>query len=440
MKSVATLNSKDSTTRREQMLQYQEISLPVGELRGAVRTTIYNDRYYSFEGIPYGQPPIGDLRFKAPLAAQPWQGVKDCTNFSTIKPIQRNKASGRVEGAEDCLYLNVFAKKLHTLMLLPVMVYIFGGGFNEGAAIRSLYGPDYFMQKDVVLVTLNYRVDSLGFLSVKDPSLQIPGNAGLKDQILALKWVKKFIRYFNGDPDNITLFGNSVGGASVHYLSATNQTRGLFHKAICMSGTMLSSRASTPAQDYAYRLAQQHGYEKENNDRKVIEYLQSLEAGKLVQHDLLTPEDRRNGFRLTFAPVVEPYESEHCVVSQEQQKMLHSAWSNEIPIIFGSTANEGLLLYSQLQNYTQIIESFRTDPATILPYLVKINNNETVNEELAQVLFKLHFSKESNELEDVVNPSRLHVLSPGLVCRRIQLILLDVYLYKVEHHLHKDEY
>lgn len=234
--------------------------------------------------------------------------------------------------------------------------------------------------------------------------VQVPGNTALKDQILALKWVKKYIRYFNGDPDNITLFGNSVGAASVHYLTAANQTRGLFHKAICMSGSMLNSRASTPPKDYAFRLAQQHGYKEENNDHKVVQYLRSLEAEKLVIHDLLTEEDRRNGIRLTFAPVVEPYESESCVVPREQVEILHTAWGNHIPIIFGGTPDEGLLLYSQVKNVTQIIDGFRQDPETILPHVVKQSNiDEATKLKRAQDLYDYHFGNKDVNLTDVIN-------------------------------------
>lgn len=89
--------------------QYKEITLPLGQLKGVLRKTIYDAEYYSFEGIPYGQPPVGELRFKAPLPAEPWTGVKDCTDFKT-KPVQKNPLSGIVEGSEDCLYLNVYAK------------------------------------------------------------------------------------------------------------------------------------------------------------------------------------------------------------------------------------------------------------------------------------------------------------------------------------------
>lgn len=235
--------------------------------------------------------------------------------------------------------------------------------------------------------------------------MKIPGNAGVKDQILALKWIKKYIRHFNGDPDNITLFGNSVGGASVHYLTATNQTRGLFHKAICMSGTMFNSRASTPPQDYAFRLAQQHGYRGENNDQEVVKYLQSLDAKQLVMHDLLTEEDHRNGIRLTFAPVVEPYTSEDTVVPTEQHTMLRSAWGNHIPIMFSGVKDEGLLLYSQLKNYTKVLETFRRDPVTILPYLVKQNCDEEECLMLAERLFNFYFGNKNASLAEVIHVS-----------------------------------
>ncbi|XP_073820388.1 uncharacterized protein [Musca autumnalis] len=411
---------------------YHELTLPVGRIRGVARTSIYNDTYYSFEGIPYGQPPLGNLRFRAPLPAQPWTGVRDCTDFN-IKPIQKNKQTGNVEGSEDCLYLNVYTKKLYSLILLPVMIYIFGGGFNSGAATRSLYSPDYFMRKDVVVVTLNYRLDSLGFLSVKDPNVKVPGNAGLKDQILALKWIKKYIRYFNGDPENITLFGNSAGGASVHYLTATNQTRGLFHKAICMSGTMLNSRASTPPQDYALRLAQQHGYTGDDNDAEVVKYLQSLDVEKLVEHNLLTPEDQRNGIRLTFAPVVEPYVGEDTVVPMEQSLQLKSAWGNNIPILFSGVVDEGLLLYSQLKNFTEIVESFREDPPTILPYLVKQYSDENTSLVLAEKLFNYYFADQNVSLSNVIQYYTMRDFWHGLhrsLLSRLAYAEAQTYLYR----------
>ncbi|XP_037942973.1 esterase B1-like [Teleopsis dalmanni] len=160
--------------------------LPQGEIRGARRRSIYGDDYFSFEGIPYGRPPLGDLRFKAPQPAEPWSGELDCTKCAS-KPVQKNIMTGQLEGTEDCLYLNVYVRKLKYINRLPVMVYIYGGGFYMGEATQDLYSPDYFMREDVILVTLNYRLCALGFLSLQDPSLEVPGNAALKDQVLSTK-------------------------------------------------------------------------------------------------------------------------------------------------------------------------------------------------------------------------------------------------------------
>lgn len=141
---------------------------------------------------------------------------------------------------------------------MPVMVWIYGGGFQFGEASRECYSPDYLLREDVVVISINYRLGPLGtnddtwkkkhifnislpgFLCLDDPELDVPGNAGLKDQVLALRWVKANCSRFGGDSANITIFGDSAGSASVHYMMITEQTRGLFHKAICMSGNTLS--------------------------------------------------------------------------------------------------------------------------------------------------------------------------------------------------------
>uniref|UniRef100_A0A1I8QEL7 carboxylesterase n=1 Tax=Stomoxys calcitrans TaxID=35570 RepID=A0A1I8QEL7_STOCA len=215
------------------------ISLSSDKIRGAQRTSVYGISYLSFEGIPYGQPPVGELRFKSPQPALPWKGIKNCSENPPI-PLQKNFETSEVMGSEDCLNLNVYMNQLAPAKRLPVLVWIFGGGFYMGQANRKYYSPDYFLDRDVIVVTINYRVCSLGFLSVKDPKMQIPGNAGLKDQVLALKWIKHNIAYFNGDPQNVTLFGISSGAACVHYHLIMDLSKGLFHKAICMGGSALS--------------------------------------------------------------------------------------------------------------------------------------------------------------------------------------------------------
>uniref|UniRef100_A0A454A0Q8 carboxylesterase n=1 Tax=Stomoxys calcitrans TaxID=35570 RepID=A0A454A0Q8_STOCA len=416
-------------------LQYHEITLPVGQLKGVVRQTIYEETYYSFEGIPYGQPPVGHLRFRAPLPAEPWNGVKDCTDFN-IKPMQKNPLTGKVEGSEDCLYLNVYAKTLQSKAPLPVMVWIYGGSFLFGEATRSFYSPDYFMSEDVIVVTLNYRLCSLGFLSVADPTVQVPGNAGLKDQILALKWVKNYIEYFNGDPHNITLFGNSAGAASTHFLAASHQTKNLFHKAICLSGTMLNSWSVTPPKDYAFRLAQQHGYRGENLDSSVIEFLRTLEPGKLVTHNILNHEDTRNGASFPFGPCIEPYDSEHCVICCDPKLLLKGAWSNDIPIIFSGTADEGLLMYPKLKAFPTLLKALTLEPERLLPLDVRTNNDKSINLEMAKRIARQHFGeKEPSEsaLKEIIYYYTIKLFWHGIhrsVLSRLAYANAPTYLYR----------
>lgn len=128
------------------------------------------------------------------------------------------------QGSEDCLVLNVYAPQ--DFKPKPVMVWIHGGGFKTGSSETDLHGPEYLLSEDIVLVTFNYRLGILGFLRFEDSSLGISGNAGLKDMVMVLKWVQKNIECFGGDPNNVTIFGESAGGAAVHYLVLSSLAKG----------------------------------------------------------------------------------------------------------------------------------------------------------------------------------------------------------------------
>jgi cholinesterase len=139
------------------------------------------------------------------------------------------------------------------------------------------------MQKDVVLVSFNYRVGAIGFLSLDDQSLKVPGNAGLKDQVLALKWIRWNISAFGGNANDITLFGTSAGGASVHYLLLSDQSKGLFHRAMAMSGTSLNtSWAFHYRRNYALRIAKQMGYSGSEDDKSVLKFLEASDVSQVV--------------------------------------------------------------------------------------------------------------------------------------------------------------
>jgi carboxylesterase type B len=153
--------------------------------------------------------PLGRLRFRDARPPAKWSEPLDATK-DPPSYCMRSFLNYKDGGREDAAVVNVYTPYVQPKKLLPTMVWIHGGGFNSGSSQTDLFGPDYLLQKDVVLVTVNYRLGPVGFLSLDDPELNIPGNAGLKDQTFALKWVQRNIERFGGDPGNVTVFGESV--------------------------------------------------------------------------------------------------------------------------------------------------------------------------------------------------------------------------------------
>uniref|UniRef100_A0A1A9ZUM0 carboxylesterase n=1 Tax=Glossina pallidipes TaxID=7398 RepID=A0A1A9ZUM0_GLOPL len=377
--------------------RYETLKIAQGCIRGLKVQSIYGDWYYSFEGIPFAEPPVGRLRFKSPQPIGCWSGVKDCLQFKH-KPLQKNE-NGEIEGSEDCLYLNVFSKNISTKEKLPVLVWIYGGGFGTGGCIRDyMYGPDYFMMEDVVLVTFNYRLSMIGFLSLCDPDVEVPGNAGLKDQVLALKWVKCNIDCFGGDPNNVTLFGQNAGGSSVHYMLCTERARNLFHKAICQSGCMLHDWAiSHDAIELTYLLACRKGYKgPRDNDKCILEFLQAVPAEKLIDIDDLDTVGRYKSYLYAFVPSIEPYENEDSIITRPIWDLIKSGWGNSIPLIVGGTSFEGLFMYPILKKLPEVVERLENKRVKLLPNDVPV---ECTN--MAKILTKLHFGNKQTIEESV---------------------------------------
>lgn len=205
-----------------------------------------HDGVMSFKGIPYAQPPVGDLRWRAPQPVTAWTKPRQATRFGADcmqKPFGGDAAPLGGKSAEDCLYLNVW-RPAHidaNAAPLPVMVWIYGGGFVNGGSSPSVYDGSQFAKQGVVMVSFNYRLGRFGFFAHPALTKSIDdreplGNYGYMDQIAALHWVKRNIRAFGGDPNSVTLFGESAGGASVLALMTSPLAKGLFNKAIIQSG------------------------------------------------------------------------------------------------------------------------------------------------------------------------------------------------------------
>jgi para-nitrobenzyl esterase len=221
------------------------VKIATGKVHGK---TLSEGKVRAFEGIPYAAPPTGDMRWKDPQPAKPWTGERDATKFGPHcaqghffddMVFQDNGMS------EDCLSLNVYTPaNVKTSAKLPVMFWIHGGGYTGGGSDEPRHNGDFMPLKNVVLVTINYRLGVFGFLSTSDLATEqggSAGNYGMKDMVAALGWVKKNVASFGGDPANVTIFGESAGSFAVSTLMATPSAQGLFAKAIGESGGALSS-------------------------------------------------------------------------------------------------------------------------------------------------------------------------------------------------------
>ncbi|MBT9473171.1 MAG: carboxylesterase family protein [Pseudomonadota bacterium] len=209
-----------------------------GQVQGVVK-----DGVAAFKGVPFAAPPIGDLRWRAPQPAPAWSGIRSAAEYGhdcAQKPFPSDAAPLGTAPSEDCLVMNVWRPAAASKAKLPVMVWIYGGGFVNGGSSPEVYAGDQFAKQGVVLVSFNYRLGRFGFFAHPALSKESPkgplGNYGFMDQIAALKWVQKNIAAFGGDPSNVTVFGESAGGFSVHTLLTTPEAKGLFHKAIVESG------------------------------------------------------------------------------------------------------------------------------------------------------------------------------------------------------------
>ena len=246
----------------------------------------------SFKGIPFAAPPVGPLRWRAPQPAAPWTGVRPATGYGhdcMQEPFPSDAAPLGTRPDEDCLVMNVWRPAESTGRKLPVMVWIYGGGFVNGGSSPAVYDGSQFARHGIVFVSFNYRVGRFGFfahpeLSRENPDGGLLGNYGYMDQIAALKWVQRNISAFGGDPSNVTVFGESAGGGSVHMLLTSPMGRGLFAKAVIESGGgrggMLGARSVHDVEPTGVALARAHGIQGDGPE--ALAALRALPADKVV--------------------------------------------------------------------------------------------------------------------------------------------------------------
>ncbi|KAL3286183.1 hypothetical protein HHI36_000694 [Cryptolaemus montrouzieri] len=281
------------------------------------------------------------VSFQAPKVAEPWSGEFDATKEGPECPSAHLLFLTYIGKEDNCLNLSVYTKELPEpdAPPKPVMVWIHGGGFIQGSNKTEFYSPDYLMTEDVIQVIINYRLGIFGFLCLEDENLEVPGNAGLKDQVHALKWVRDNIASFGGDPNNVTIYGESAGSASVHYLILSPSAKGLFHKAILQSGCTLNVWAcgQRGTADITKRLGI-----KETEEKMILEQLQKTCPKKLVSAQMKAPELMVAAHKRIYGPVVEK-PSEEAFLTEDPITILKSGNYNKVPMIIGLNTNEGLL-------------------------------------------------------------------------------------------------
>lgn len=329
-------------------LSFAQSSAPTVELdSGAIAGSTANG-VLSFKGIPYAAPPVGNLRWRAPQPAASWTGARAATEYGNDciqLPLEGDAAASGSEMSEDCLVLNVWRPaEIAPGEKLPVLVWIHGGGFLNGSAAAPIYDGTAFAQQGLVVVSFNYRLGRLGFFA--HPALSEEdegplGNYGLMDQVAALEWVQRNIAAFGGDPDRVTIMGESAGGISVMYHLTAPGSRGLFHQAAVLSGggrTYLLGLRNLRESNGALPSAEQSGLEFarrfgiRGRGRVALRSLRSLSAeqvnGDLSMAALLQkPADYAGG------PI---FDGE--IISALPQDVLMRGAAAHVPLLIGTTS------------------------------------------------------------------------------------------------------
>lgn len=353
------------------------VNTTYGTVIGKLMISREGREFTAFLGIPYAAPPTGQLRFMPPQQPQAWEGLRNATEEGNVC-IQRDS-----KGEEDCLYLNIF-KHNNKTTISPVMVFIHGGGFYGGSSAIDTYGPEYFMDIDIVLVTIQYRLGVFGFLSTEDKV--ISGNMGLKDQRRALQWVQENIRAFDGDPLKVTIFGNSAGSSSVHLHMISPSSKDLFAGAISQSGTALSAfsriRKGT-SRNITKHLAEMLNCPT-NSSEEILQCLLLINSSRIQEEYSILQDSSYKVKRVLFRPVIEEL-TEHAFLTTSPQFA-----TTDKPWLVGVNANEGLFKIN-LNVLNETMSLIQTKFDEYVPAIVFLEDNHSVSQEAIESIYNFYF-------------------------------------------------
>lgn len=300
-----------------------------------------------FQGIPYAKPPVGALRFAPPQPPEDWEDVRPCYLFSD-SATQAQSQLINMPPSEDCLYLNVWAPQGEDLHDLPVMMWIHGGGFYNGCGSMPYYDGYNFARDGVICVTINYRLGALGFLPLQTlmDEYGTTGNWGTLDQIAALQWIHDNIAAFGGDPNNVTIDGESAGSFSVSNLIMSPKAKGLFNRAIMESGSILSNFAAVPYTKSNLEASIKMGEEYAKSfgvydTKEGLERLRSMDAMTLYDKAFFS-SDATIDAPFAMWPVFDG-----STLPKDPLAALKAGSYNKTDVLMGYNANEGLVFLSE---------------------------------------------------------------------------------------------
>jgi para-nitrobenzyl esterase len=345
---------------------FTQTTAPVVKTDAGLVSGITDDNINIFKGIPFAAPPVGELRWKAPQPVQPWKNTRQCDTFCA-SPMQASPVPFSMWSeeflirkepiSEDCLYLNVWTDAKSSKEKKAVLVWIYGGGFASGGTNVPIYDGEATAKKGIVFVSINYRVGIFGFFAhpelTKESGYNASGNYGLLDQIAALKWVQKNITAFGGDPNNVTIAGQSAGSMSVNCLVASPLAKGLFNKAIAESGANLVTGT------FGSRTLQQA-------EQDGVKTASSLHANTIEDLRKMSAEDLMKVQAMRGGPIVDGY-----VLPQPIGEMFASNKENNVALLTGWNENEGLVFgpIKKAEDFKkQVADQYGSDATTFLKY------------------------------------------------------------------------
>lgn len=342
-----------------------------------------------------------------------------------------------IDGSEDCLYINVYTPEIKPKKPLPVMVWIHGGGFMSGSGNSDFYGPDFLMPQEVILVTFNYRLEVLGFLCLDTED--VPGNAGMKDQVAALRWVKRNIRSFGGNPDNVTIFGESAGSGSVSYHVVSPMSKGLFKRAIMQSGVSLSQWAlAFEPRQRAISLARQLGFKSED-DKELYNFFKKLPTDKLIfiRSPIILTESLQPNVNLQFTVCNEKqFGNNERFFYGDIQEQLKNGIHEGVEVLIGYVADEGYLNLG-LNPLQDILLKFNTYVEVFCPTSLTYDLPITQQVEIGRVMKQYYYGKNLDITKENIRPLESFFSFNMFIFDTMQWVKLctekqanKVYLYK----------